>query len=259
MRAEGASLQEIGDHFGVSRERVRQVVNEFSDVIKRRREVQDAAETEAMLKEFLELLAVSPGISREEVEQHLGEPWRKIFTAMPVRWAKFLKEEGRPLGLKWSQDQILEAIRRAARVEEPLSQKTFDLLVREGVIDCCSTVRIAQIFDKWSIACDLAGVRSVGSFVGEYQRSWSESDCIDWVCRFLLSSETSRSVDAYGLWVKEQEGNPPSSGTIRTTVGPWSTSITEALGELTSEKYSEVYQASLKSDLAAVQAKISTE
>lgn len=253
MRASGATLQEIGDHYRVSRERIRQILNDFDDVIEAQRGLQDRNRHAGTRRLIMETLVDSPGIRREELEIIVGLPWRKIFDLMPTRWNKFFGQEVREARLKWSEETILEAIKRAGQIENPLSQNTFDLLVKEGVIDCCTTVRIAQIFGLWSTACHLAGVTPRASLVGEYHRNWSHDDCIDWVCQFLLSPSTSRSNDAYAEWAKEQEGDPPSFGTIRGIVGPWIWVTNTALSQLRLPEYATTYRRSLEADLREIQ------
>ena len=259
MRAAGMSLQEVGAHFGVTRERTRQLLLDFTDVIDEQRENVLVSKAEENQRRVLEVLGARPGLTKSELEESLDSAWERVSKDVPRRWAKFIGSEARVGNPRWSREQILAAIRRAARVEEPLSQKTFDLLVKERVVDCCSTVRIAQVFGKWSTACELAGVESVSSWIDEYERSWTENDCIQWMCEFLLSDGSSRSADSYDQWIKTQDGRPPSSGTIRGIVGQWSVVTTQALLALRSEAYASRHQSAMVADLKRHQSKMAAE
>jgi DNA-binding CsgD family transcriptional regulator len=256
MRAAGMSLQEIGAHFGVTRERVRQLLLDFTDVIDEQRENVLVSKAEENQRRVLEVLSARPGLTKSELEESLDSTWEQISKDVPRRWAKFIGSEARVGNPRWSREQILAAIRRAARVEEPLSRKTFDLLVKERVVDCCSTVRIAQVFGKWSTACELAGVESVSSWIDEYERSWTEDDCIQWMCEFLLSEGSSRSVGSYDQWAKTQDGQPPSSGTIRGIAGQWSLVTNRALLALRWDEYATWHREAMEADLKQHQSKM---
>jgi len=239
MRSQGATLDEIGRAFGLTRERVRQLLAEHEALIEAQR-ARSALEASRDLRiEVAEVIAQSPGVSRKVLCARVGAPWSDISAAIPIRWVKFLGAEVRDQKLRWTETEILAALQTAAGHETPLSRKTFDRLVGEGVVDCCSTVRIAQVFGKWSRACEMAGVEPVRSWIDVYQRQWTEADCLGWICEFLLSDEVSRSIGCYSEWSRLQEGEAPSAGTILSMVGQWSIAVNRALIELRSDEYSE--------------------
>jgi len=252
LRGAGMTLQEVGDRCGVTRERARQLLEDFAHLIKVDKASRQGAEKAELVERARLVFQSTPGISRDDLVREVGASWTQIRQSIPKRWLKFISFDDFDSRFQWSKDQILESLRRGAQIESPLSRKTFDILVKEGVIDCCTTVRIGQIFGKWSTACELAGVESVASWISEYERNWTEEDCLDWLCRFLVTQDPRRSIDAYAQWIVSQPGNPPSSGTIRGMIGPWSDSINEALPKLRSGRYADLYRVSLEADCSVI-------
>jgi hypothetical protein len=238
MRLRGATFEEIGRGFGVTRERVRQLLDEHELLIETQRSQMEIKARTSLRIEVASVIARNPGVSKKVLCARVGAPWEEVNAAIPARWVKFLRAGVRQQKHRWSETQILSALQMAAEHETPLSQNSFDRLVGEGVIDCCSTVRIAQVFGKWSRACEMAGVKPVRSWIDVYERKWTEEDCLEWLCEFLLSEQISRSTECFSKWSKLQKGDPPSAGTIRGMLGQWSTAINRALVELGSDHYS---------------------
>jgi hypothetical protein len=238
MRSRGATFEEIGREFGLTRERVRQLLDEHELLIEAQRSKMEIKARTSLRIEVASVIAANPGVSKKVLCARVGAPWEEVNAAIPARWVKFLGAGVRQQKLRWSETKILSALQMAAEHETPLSQNTFDRLVGEGVIDCCSTVRIAQVFGKWSRACEMAGVKPVQSWIDVYERKWTEEDCLEWLCEFLLSEQISRSTECFSKWSKLQQGDPPSAGTIRSILGQWSTAINRALVELGSGHYS---------------------
>lgn len=247
-RLEGQTLAAIAENFSVTRERIRQRlknleacsgirIEEIQQREKARRAAQLSEVTASIRENVQQVLSDRPGITRSRLEEMSGFPWSRLRQHLPAPWLKFIVPDEAHLGEGWTREQVLEALQVAATYEYPLSRATFDELVTLGEVKCCLSQRVGQIFGKWSTACEIAGVESHAGWKEVYDRFWSNEDCVAALCDFLLSSEISRSVDAYDKWHPTQDNPLPSSGTIRNYVGGWFPGIQLAFEELSTSDY----------------------
>lgn len=199
------------------------------------------AEAQDLKANVLTFLVSEPGMSRHRLEELSGLTWGKLRQNLPSSWRKFIVVDEPPASTGWTKEQVIEALRSASAYEYPLSKTTFDELISVGEINCCLSQRVGQIFGKWSTACEAAGVESLPGWREIYDRNWSDEDCVAALCEFLLSEETSRSIDCYNRWQEKQQLLLPSSGTIRNYVGygSWHSSIQMAFNALSGPMYSK--------------------
>lgn len=249
-RIEGQTLAAIATRFSVSRERIRQRLKNLElrskvhvEAVKNRlestRQKEIAEINEAVQREIRDILAEEPGISRSRLEKASGILWTEIRRNIPTSWLKFILPDEPRQGQGWTEEQVIAALRIASAYEYPLSRGTFDELVAVGEVKCCLSQRVGQIFGKWSTACEAAGIESHPGWKEVYDRFWSDEDCINAICGFLLSDQTSRSVDAYDQWHPSQGNALPSSATLRSYLGGWLPAVQRGLEALSTPAYSQ--------------------
>ncbi|MEY3617377.1 MAG: hypothetical protein RL726_75 [Actinomycetota bacterium] len=235
LALEGATYQEIGLQFGLTRERVRQIIAKHNGKVpldvrreKRRQERELVEKNEVRVERWLREhpgatvveIGLALGLTNSDVEKLLGHHIRHLVLVPDDR------QGIRYQPVRWTRAEILDAIRRAATVESPLSYARYDEIRVEHCIDGPSAIRILQIFDTWTAACREAGVRHGRRIRSRYTRRWSADEMIDHLASFLLQSATG-SLDAYNEWARD--GDAPGGQTVRNQFGGWREARTRAL------------------------------
>ncbi|HET8600949.1 MAG TPA: sigma factor-like helix-turn-helix DNA-binding protein, partial [Segeticoccus sp.] len=158
LRSAGQSLDEIGREFGVTRERVRQLLKKHggptAEQVRRTQvaKAEKAAQMQAkdVASALRAALSESGPMNVAEVAAATGlEPgavsqfWPEDLLHLRL-WAARRSEN------RWSDDEILDAIREAALYEFPLTTKAYAGLLAVGQIKGPSLPRIWQRFGSWS-------------------------------------------------------------------------------------------------------------
>lgn len=237
-RLEGKTLEQVGSQFGLTRERVRQLLAKHggptrSEVgeLRARRNLERANADTSKIREILEKagpmsladVATATGIAPEHV---LGL-WPAELERMrlrPVSW----------IASVWSDEEILRAIVDASTYEFPLTSSAYKELVRVGQVDGPSLPRVTQRFGTWATACDAAGVEH-GQTMRSYQSKWADQDLLDYAREFFLSPGKAKSPGAYTEWKKVHAPDGPSGMTLRNRFGSWTTIKVRALSDSTEE------------------------
>ena len=235
LALEGKTYQEIGLQFGLTRERVRQIIARHDGKAplevrrEQRRNEQDMVEKNATgvarwLREHPGATTVeiglALGLSNSDVEKFLGHRVRHLVLVPEDRQGVRFNP------VRWTRAEILDAIRLAATFESPLSYVRYDEIRTEHSINGPSAIRILQIFDTWSAACREAGVQHGRRIRSRYTRRWSADEMIDHLAAFLLHSPTG-SLDAYNEWSRVNDA--PGGQTVRNQFGGWREARTRAL------------------------------
>lgn len=226
----GFTLRQISTKFGVSSERIRKILKQKNALSTREIRKQKNAQVEELKTETGHILSgwVKSHMGCTMVELSLGTKIAKsqCSSYLPKNVKHLVLKLGDLarsnswIAQKWTDNQILECIRKAGAVTLPLSKEAYDRIVKTQGIDGPSAVRILQRFKTWNSACETAGVTPNQAVRDNYLRNWSNEDMIFWLASFLRQADTG-SYDAYDRWSRN-EAEAPGAQTIRNTFGPWS-------------------------------------
>jgi len=239
----GMPLREIATRIGISGERVRKILisNDAMSPKAVRQQEKTQAQTaidlmQRSLRNWIKAhngctiveLSLSTGVSESECKSNIPSDVDHLVLSPRAnsaanRWAT----------VKWTDSQVLDAIRVAAAISTPLSKITYDRIRNEHQIDGPSAVRILQRFHTWNDACSQAGVEPGHVTREVYTRKWTAEEMIIQLSEFMRNSSTA-SLQAYNAWSSTREG-APNGQTIRNECGTWSECCQLALLELRKE------------------------
>jgi hypothetical protein len=236
LRTQGATLQEIGDEFALTRERVRQLLKKHGGpttaVVRAAQEARTRAAEEdraahvgnairATLNEggpmSAEAVARAAALELDEVSRF----WPRDLEHMRL-WRGHSDS-------RWSDDEVLAAIREAALYEFPLTANAYSNLVSVGQIQGPSLPRIGQRFGSWTAACDAASVVPGQTMRGNYESRWSDDDLLQIVKQYLVDPDAPNSANRFDEWKRAHVPDGPSFQTLRNRFGTWTEVKRQAL------------------------------
>lgn len=199
-RWRGLTLDEIGAEFGVTRERVRQLLKKYGGPTAE--EVRELRAAEARTAQRDHEAAVAAKI-RSALEDREPMTVAEVAEATGIYAgdvARFWPQELSHLRLyttgnyesRWSDDAILDAIREAALYEFPLTTNAYSDLLSKGQIKGPSMARIGQRFGSWTAACEAAGVVAGQTMRPHYESRWSNDDLLH-IARQYCSTQVLRT------------------------------------------------------------------
>jgi len=225
---EGATLGEAGSRFGISRERVRQILKREGIKVgelparkqaRARRRLgrlrESAPAVEAMWRK---------GMTYEEIARELGLSLRPV---KELIYERVSREERLARGAQKNSDRsrspeewALQALRDAARIlGRTPSSHTYDELRAKGLIDGPGSTTITTRFG-WAAACELAGLtpnpRSPSPRFGS--RIYSEDDLRAAMRRITQLVGHSPSLTEYDA---QRQAGEPTAAAIRQRYGSW--------------------------------------
>lgn len=253
LRMSGATLDEIGKQFGVSRERIRQILNEiyklvegnsalegksFSEIFANKthgakgeerriaQEKRDAIDSRARV-----FLNSRPGATNLELCQELAISEEDLQISLQPQTAKFVWTESREKinESPFSDEAILEALKQAEAFESPISAPMYRDLVDRGLVHGPGPQTVALRFGTWKRACELADVTHNESFRPSYDKQWTELEMLNYVVDFLLNKAFGKAFQNYDEWRIETMTNAPSGAHIRKKIGTWTDVKNKAL------------------------------
>ena len=225
MRDEGATLEEIGDQFGITRERARQILAKANatgaDELRARRSQERESEDRALTESIRQDVRENPGATRTEIAGRLGVHRRSVVRLLPADVAALVVEDktGAPTS-KWSDDAIVAAVRQAATYEYPLSGVAYQRLVTLGEVTGPSRALVHKRLGSWTRACELAGVEPDRAAHAGYQSRWTDADLLGYVATYLRKAGSAGTYAGYIAWARDQTG-APSGPSIRNRLGGW--------------------------------------
>jgi len=238
LRTSGKSLGEIGEKFGITRERVRQILLKtdapsFQEV-KALRESIKADKLEEVRATAIERASAQPNKTIDEIAEELqvsAIELKRILTPQEINLF------ARPLRTgfqKWSDQEIVVILREAATLEFPLTVKAYSKLLEDGFLKGPSAARISQRFRSWQNACDLADVEAGTRTRPRDQSRWTDNDLFTAVIHYLKLPESTGSARDYDSWASDQD-DVPSMGTLRNRLGEWNLIRNTAIEMMASE------------------------
>jgi len=224
LRLGGATLQEVGNALGLTREGARQVLLRSgltSVELSKAKEDLQSIRSEESLRLAVDDLIHCPGSSIREASSRIHRPVSAIRKAAPSTFTKLYVEEARRKTVTWSRQLMIDAIRNAGTMAYPLTTSEYSRVVQVGLVSGPSLPRIWQYFGSWTEACGAADVEPGETFRPDYSSKWSDGDLLSFVSKFLASDETSSSIGVYDRWTWKFD-DAPSGGTLRNRLGSWS-------------------------------------
>lgn len=234
---DGETLEEIGLSVDLSRERVRQIIVEGGYSVKElRTQRNDAAaklftERQQAVASWIE---AHKGCTPAELENHFGVSMQQLdeFLTPRLRILVLTEGEDEKTGqysayTKWSKEQILLALRQAAKKTSPLTREAYDRHVASKAVIGPVGSRIVHIFKTWTLACAIAGVESGEAVRDNYEKEFTTNDLVEALVQFIQESE-SLSTESYDKWEAQRQGLP-SGITIRLKFGSWTAARRRAL------------------------------
>lgn len=255
-RLDGLTLDEIGKIYGVTRERIRQIVErqlskaemytdigeiDLRGVFKSRLEATKNApkvfEQQKRIQIDLDarqIIQSHPGIQLAELSKTLNIDQTTLASALQKNTKKFIFSEERKFAntSKYSDDDILEALRLAEAFESPINHNLYDDLVSRGLVKGPSSQTVMKRFDTWNKACEAANISYTESFRGGYESLWTEEEILDYLIEFLKNRTYGEGVESYDQWRIETLSSSPSGAHLRNIFNTWINAKNEALRKM---------------------------
>jgi hypothetical protein len=224
LRSAGKSLEEIGAQYGVTRERVRQILEKIGGPsrqdVKALRESIKSDKLEEVKSRALELVKSKPGLTISAVADQLEVSSIELSRILTNQELNLFAKPLRTGNFKWTDEEVVKVIQEAATLEFPLTVAAYAKLLEEGYLRGPSAARISQRFRSWQAACDLAGVEA-GKRTRPLDLSrWTNEDLYAAVIHYLRLPQSTGAAADYDSWASGQD-DVPSMGTLRNRLGPW--------------------------------------
>jgi predicted DNA-binding protein YlxM (UPF0122 family) len=228
LRREGLTLEEIGERFEITRERVRQIIVKFAkdEVFPTRLEVRQEQilnEKKALRLEITANWLRFKKMTMKELADEYGISVHALGKVInKVQYAYLRGNQKSHISQVWTSEMCLDVLRQAATYAFPLTVLEYRKLVNSGTINGPTLPIFISRFGSWMEACAKAGVET-GNPVREYDTTWSDSDLILMVRRFMWETrDAGWSVENYEKWRSNQDPAVASSGLLRLRLGQWS-------------------------------------
>jgi hypothetical protein len=261
-RLDGLTLDAIGKEYGVTRERIRQIIKKllakaekFSEVsimnlgnlFEQRLEMLKNAPklAELSIRSDLDLKArqiinSKPGIKLEELSSILMTDLKLLHSALNKNTKKFIYSDEKISfnTSSFTDDEILEALRLAEAFESPINRNLYDNLVNRGLIKGPGSQTVMKRFSTWNKACQLADVNYNESVRDSYETLWTKDEMLDYVIEFLKNRSFGVGINSYDEWRIETLSNAPSGAHLRNNFDTWINAKNSALQKMFDEKIS---------------------
>jgi hypothetical protein len=187
----GETLQAIGDGYGLTRERVRQILRRDGRIgAADARSARHAAEVEriARLKvRALQYLAAREPLTRAEAARRLGTDVDDLMEALGDDGPRLLLRAPANEQQDFTGEDCIMAVQQVAGVLGTTSVAAADYEdYRAQNPGLPSSVRLIQRFGTWNQVCAEAGL-NLNAGRGNYTRRWSREDLVQFVAAYLAA------------------------------------------------------------------------
>lgn len=216
MLEEGETLQQIGDHYGISREAVRIYVNKYSV----RSVPQIIAETKErrlakLRQDVLEWSESNPGAPVDDAVHKFQISRAKVHAILGPRKALHTQAK-QSANQRWTDDELLDQVRSFNADTGRTTRDDFEMW--SSAQDGPSSMTIILRFSRWNNALTLAGVRDAEPI--KHRAVYADDDLWAAVAEFLSSSPERYTFRAFEEWAKGIPG-VPSGALVRFRIGRW--------------------------------------
>jgi len=223
MRSNGDTLETIAIKFGITRERVRQILKKYggpdsSDARNAKRVRADLLDKQIRDK-VLELMR--RGIYRVAIiEKELGIPRNKIMKAVGKEISStFIRTASQQN--KWTDEKIVESIKVASSGIPIFTTVHYADALKTGLIAGPTLTVIFRRFGSWPLACSAAGVAS-------HKRTGrlpaiTKLRALDTLINFLAQNNIGTTAAEYEKWASARK--QVSLGTLRNLFGSWAAAL----------------------------------
>lgn len=261
-RLDGLTLDAIGKEYGVTRERIRQIIKRlinkaetFPDVSilnlenlleQRLDSLKNAPKlselnnrSEIDLKARL-IINTRPGIKIDDLSALLMIESKYLYSVLNKNTKKFIytDEKVNSNSSNFTDDEILEALRLAEAFESPVNRNLYDDLVSRGLINGPGSQTVMKRFSTWNKACQLADVNYNESVRDSYETLWTKDEMLDYVIEFLTNRSFGVGINSYDEWRIETLSNAPSGAHLRNNFDTWINAKNSALQKMFDKKIS---------------------
>jgi len=223
MRARGDTLQTIATRFGVTRERVRQVINKAGGPGKEQAKAAKAASSVRKNKDVANQVAALMRDGEYEIvvlARKLKLSESKLRAAVgPSINSKFVRPVLQPK--RWSNAKIVGAIQTAANGGSSLTTSAYTAAVKAGEVNGPTVIVAIHRFGTWAMACEAAGLKGSGARGrgGAITKAVGLGDLV----KFLDGRVSPKTAAKYEEWARRRKAT--SLGTLRNLYGSWSAAL----------------------------------
>lgn len=231
---EGATLQEVGERFDLTRERVRQLFREHdlpvrsvAEAMALRRALEAQNLTRAIREAFAEThdiakVAARCGVPRSLAREVIEEEFE------PREWRK-----QKAAHKKYSDEELLDFLRRAsAAIGGVMSGGAYDKFARAKKTKDgrpWPTKQTAMLrFGSWREALIEAGLPTNPSSPIAGQILFDQGQCVDALRAAARHFGRPPTVSEYDEFARQSNGALPSAATVRNRLGKWYEALTKA-------------------------------
>jgi hypothetical protein len=215
--AKGQTLEEIGCSASISRERVRQVLNQFFEASYRDLSTlvleAERLQEQKKLSIVKDIFVTETVVTVQVLEARLGLKESEVYKIVPKLLHRFIDDFAAPESTKELQKlRLAAALQEAAIYEHCLTANNYNELVRKGFISAPGSQTIIKTFGTWNQACESAGVNHSGRSSG-MQKQYNRQEVVEMYCDYMLDQTSTGSTSKYEDWSKGK--GVISSATIR--------------------------------------------
>ncbi len=232
LRASGATLQEIGNQFGITRERVRQILAK-NPVAPDRKLARSARVAKVVASQERNL---------EQAKLQLNLQWKRYKLLGPDEAAHTLGVSKKQLlsistkaqaatilgnsiaharEVQWTDLQCISALKKAARLATPLSHTKYDELRQAGKFDGPSAILLLKRYGTWLSACKAAGIEGGKAVRTNYESKWSDAILMKYLINYLNQTPIEKwSLNNFDQHISKIS-LAPSLGVFRNRLGSW--------------------------------------
>lgn len=234
LYAEGATLEEVGAHFGITRERVRQVFREAGISTRSNTETHTLRHDRLVHQRGEEICAAfSLSKDIDAVSLQLNVPRVIVREIVQSRCPPPKRRRPRARFVRYSTDELLAFLQEAgAAAPGPLSGSAYSSYARERRMSdgrlwpTCQTY--VKRFGSWRGALLRAGLPATPRGRSRENRKFSEQDCIQ---ALRVAAKTLGKVPTaaeYSALARSSRGALPSQITLRKRCGTWYQALAKA-------------------------------